>query len=251
MEISFKIGQKNIKCQDLISLLCEYQLFSSLAKEVIISQAIADLEYSEKEKELATNQFFLQHQLKNSKAVELYCQQNWLSSEQLDNRIKQIFLLEKFKVITWSKDLNTEFLQQKDRLDRAIYSLIRTKDSGIAQELYFRLIENEATFSELATRYSIGPEANTGGLVGPIELGTIHPTLAKVIASSKPGIVQTPLSLEDWFVIVRLEKFIPAQLNKATEKRLLDRLFENWLKQELLTQVSLESHQSGTQVNNS
>ena len=45
-----------------------------------------------------------------------------------------------------------------------VYSLIRSKDPGVAQELYFRIQEGENTFSELARQYSQGSEAQTGGL---------------------------------------------------------------------------------------
>ncbi len=42
---------------------------------------------------------------------------------------------------------------------------------------------------------------------------------------SQPGQLWHPICLEEWLVIVRLEKFIPAQLYKLVRQRLLSELF--------------------------
>jgi hypothetical protein len=41
-----------------------------------------------------------------------------------------------------------------------------------------------------------------------------------------------------WVMIVRLEKWIPAQLDELTRRRLLNELFTNWLQQQLNPSVS-------------
>jgi parvulin-like peptidyl-prolyl isomerase len=104
---------------------------------------------------------------------------------------------------------------------------------GIAQEIYFRVNEGEQNFALLAREYSQGPEAQTGGLVGPAELGTLHPTLARVLSVSKPEQLWAPMQLGSWWVLIRLEKFIPAQLDETMRQRLLDELFQNWLQEQL------------------
>ncbi|HEY9663208.1 MAG TPA: peptidylprolyl isomerase, partial [Allocoleopsis sp.] len=122
---------------------------------------------------------------------------------------------------------------RKDKLDKVIYSLIRTRDVGIAQELYFRVLEEEQSFAELARTYSQGPEAQTDGLIGPVELSVPHPTLAQLLSLSQPGQICPPTRVGDWLVLVRLEKFIPAQMDEAMRRRLLDECFNNWLQDQL------------------
>ncbi len=138
--------------------------------------------------------------------------------------------IEKFKQETWEPKLESYFLSRKDQLDKVIYSLIRTRDIGIAQELYFRILEEEQSFAELASAYSQGPEAQTDGLIGPVELSVPHPTLAQLLSLSQPGQLCPPTRVGEWLVMVRLEKFIPAQLDDAMRRRLLDECFNNWLK---------------------
>jgi parvulin-like peptidyl-prolyl isomerase len=160
-----------------------------------------------------------------------------LEREQLDYRVTRTLKLEKFKQETRGTKVEPYFLQRKEKLDKVIYSLIRVNDIAIAQELYFRVQEDEQPFAELAREYSKGPEAQTGGLIGPVELGVPHPVLAKMLLKSQPGQALPPTRLGDWILIVRLEQFIPAQLDAATHKRLLNEQFETWLQGEISTVV--------------
>ncbi len=93
--------------------------------------------------------------------------------------------------------------------------------------------------TELAGEYSEGPDALTGGLMGPVELGTLHPALAYLLYVSKlqVGVVQPPARLGEWHLIIRLEKFIPAQLNEFMRQRLLQEKFQAWF-QEQINQLS-------------
>lgn len=80
-------------------------------------------------------------------------------------------------------------------------------------------------------------EAQTGGLIGPVDLSSCHPTLVKMLSVSQPSQLWPPTRLGEWLVIVRLEKFIPAQLDNSMRQRLLTELFAAWL-QEQLNQLS-------------
>lgn len=70
--------------------------------------------------------------------------------------------------------IRTRFLQIKDRLDTVVYSLIRTRDFDLADELYLRLTEDGCSFEELA-HFSEGPERGWGAQVGPCPLNQGHP----------------------------------------------------------------------------
>ncbi len=129
--------------------------------------------------------------------------------------------------------MESYFLTHKSKLDKVVYSLLRTPQQEIATELYFRIESGEQSFAELAREYSQGSEAQTGGLLGPIELTQPHPTLAKMLSISQPGQLWSPIQLGEWFVILRLEKFIPAVLDDTMCQQLLNGLFESWIQQEI------------------
>jgi parvulin-like peptidyl-prolyl isomerase len=107
--------------------------------------------------------------------------------------------------------------------------MLRVTDIDIAEELYFRLRTQEATFAELASSYSQGMEAHTKGISGPIELGKIEPALANLLVTSSPGQVLPPIRISDWWVVVQLETILPVQLTEHLRQQLLQELFNQWV----------------------
>ncbi|MEQ9371244.1 MAG: peptidylprolyl isomerase [Coleofasciculus chthonoplastes F3-SA18-01] len=239
MTAILKVGDQTITAEEVISLLAKYQLLPQLLREIIIDQAIATLDCTDEEKNAASEQFYTKNQLTSQEERQAWRDRQDLTLEQVEELAVRGLKLEKFKQATWGHKIESYFLKRKGRLDRVIYSLIRTKEAAIAQELYFRIQEGEQSFNELARDYSQGPEAQTGGLVGPVELSTPHPTLAQMLTVSQPGQLLPPTRLGDWFIVIRLEKFLPVQLDDPMRQRLLDEMFTTWLKEQLRQQISL------------
>lgn len=121
----------------------------------------------------------------------------------------------------WSDDLQTIFLQRKAEFDQVTYSFLRLLDGELAQELYLKIKEGEASFDEMATQFSDGPEKRKDGRLGPVPLSELHPALAKLLQVSQPGRLWPPKKLDGWWVLVRLEKLQPATLTPALQERLL------------------------------
>ncbi|AUT00578.1 peptidylprolyl isomerase [Nostoc sp. CENA543] len=227
-----QVGDRKIEASEIIPLLANYQLLPQLLREIIIDEAIVNVECNPEEVAQAKQRFYAERQLTQAAEIQAWMTQQGLSSEQLDNLISRKIKLEKFKQLTWGNKLESYFFQMKGKLDKVIYSLLRTQDPGLAQELYFRLQANEQSFADVAQKYSKGPEAQTGGLVGPVELSTLHPAMVQLLSNCQPGKISPPARIAEWLVIVRVEKFIPAQLDEPMKARLLNELFETWLQEQ-------------------
>jgi parvulin-like peptidyl-prolyl isomerase len=225
MNLMLQLGDRALTAGEVLPLLAKYNLMPLLVKEVVIDQAIAEIQTTPEEEKLALEQ-----------AQQAQAQQKQgMSAEQIQAIAIRQLKLEKFKEITWGGDIDSYFFQRKSQLDRVIYSLISTSDIGIAQEIYFRIQEGEQSFAELAREYAQGPEAQTDGLVGPIELQTIHPLLAKILSMSQPQQLLPPTQIGEWVLIVRLEKLLPAQLDRGTRQRLINERFNQWLQNQIAT----------------
>jgi parvulin-like peptidyl-prolyl isomerase len=222
-----QFGDRILTAPEVLQLVGKYQLVSPLLKEVVIDEAIAQIECTPQEEQVACEQLAQQYQGR---------QEQGISSEQLNNIAIRQLKLEKFKEASWGQDLDSYFYQRKPQLDRAIYSLITTSDIGIAQEIYFRIQEGEQSFAQLAREYAQGPEAQTDGLVGPVELQSLHPMLTKVLSMSQPQQLSPPTQIGEWIVIVRLEKLLPAQLDRQMRQRLLNERFQAWLQTQIAPQ---------------
>lgn len=224
MSAILQVGNQQIATEQFVSLLKSSQLLPQLLREFFVEQAIAPIDPTTEE-------------------LQNYCEklaqkpENYgVSPQKIETIAPRQLKLAKFKEATWGNQVEATFYNCREQLDRVLFSLIQSEDVEVIQELYFRLQEGEASFARLASQYSQGPEAHTNGLVGPIELNNLHPKLAQVLKVSQPGQISPPIRVDKWLVIVRLERYIPAQFDEKMRQRLLDELFEAWL-QEKIAQV--------------
>ncbi|MEO0407174.1 MAG: peptidylprolyl isomerase [Cyanobacteria bacterium P01_A01_bin.135] len=227
-----KIGNRAIGAEDLLPLMAGYQMLPKFIQELVIDEAIAGVSCSPEEAQQAREVFYAQNKITDDAARQAWLAAYGMTAEQLDALATREKKIETFKQDTWGPKLESYFLERKGKLDKVIYSLIRTKDIGIAQEIYFRVLEEEQPFSELAREYSQGPEAQTDGLIGPVELSVPHPNLAQMLSISQPGQLCPPTRVGEWIVIVRLERFVPAQLDEPMRQRLLNERFQLWLQEQ-------------------
>jgi parvulin-like peptidyl-prolyl isomerase len=228
----FKIGEKIVNAEEIPKLLKRYQLMPHFLRGLIIDKAIENISCSEEEKRKALEQFLAQNQLTTPETQEAWLKERGLTIEELEEIAVMPLAVEKFKQAKWSNKVERYFLTRKSSLDRVVYSLIRTKNYNLARELYYRVLEGEQSFAEVASQYSEGPEAQTGGQLGPVALSQPHPAISKILSVSQPGQLWAPRGLAEWTVIIRLEKFIPAQLDDQMRQALINEMFETWLREE-------------------
>ena len=234
MTAVLQLGSRTISGEDILPRLISYQMMPQLRRESIIDEAIAQITCTEEELAIARQQFYEQNRLLNDTDRQVWLKHHSMEQTFLETVfIPRLLKIEKFKHQRWSHKLESHFLNRKRAMDQAFYSLIRVQDAGMAEELYFRISENEQSFAEVAHEYSQGPEAQANGIIGPVKLGSIHPALAHLLAISQPGQLWPPIAVKGWVVIVRLEKLIPAQLDVSTRQQLLRELFEAWVQEQI------------------
>jgi len=220
---------ESLTAAEIMPLLNQYQLMPQFLRSFILDQAIASIGCSDEERE----QFYQQHQLQSADSRQIWQQQQGIQAEQLEFWVERQLKIQKFQQSNWSKTVGTYFLSRKAQLDQVVCSLIHVQEMETAWELYFRITEGEQAFAEIARSYSQGPEAYTGGIVGPLELGRLHPTLGERLYGAQPGTLYEPLWIGNWVVIARLEAQLPVQFDAAMRQQLLDELLENWLQEQV------------------
>jgi hypothetical protein len=230
MEAAIQIGSKSIDTATLVQKLLQYRLLEKLVQETVIDGLIENIACDQT---VAYEEFCCKRQLQSEKQRQEWRKQAHFTAEQMMTEAIREYRLHRFKEETWGDRLQTYFLKRKSQLDRVVYSMIRVKDSHLAQELHFQLSDDGISFSEIAKQYSEGKEAQTGGLVGPVELSVPHPTLARMLQLSYEGQLWLPTKIGDWLIIVRFEKMIPAQLDEAMRQRLLNEQFQALIQQQM------------------
>ena len=228
-----RVGEQTITASEIIPRLTKYKMLPQFLSEIIIDQAVTSINCTPEAIAFALEQFKQQQQITDETKLQAWCENNNITPSELENLALRPLKIQKFQQEKWGHQLESYFLERKDQLDQVSYSMIRFKDPGAAREIYHRLSDEEESFAELAGQYSLGAEAQNGGLIGPMPMDMPHPTIARMLKLSQPGQLWPPTQVGEWIVIVRLEKLIPAKLNDRMRWRLLNELFNNWLSQQL------------------
>jgi parvulin-like peptidyl-prolyl isomerase len=165
-----------------------------------------------------------------TKSLDQILRENCWSSRDLDIHLSRPEAMRLFCEQRFGPGLEELFLSAGGGHDQVIYSLLRVRDPGLAQELWIRLEEGEETFSELAVSDGEGPEASRKGILGPLAMGNIAPPqLVDLLRTLQTGQISHPTVLGDWVVLVRLEQLTPARFDSKMRSFLLEQQLGSFL----------------------
>ncbi|MBO8216989.1 peptidylprolyl isomerase [Prochlorococcus marinus] len=219
--------------------LLSWGLLKQVYREEIIDQNIKDIQIpSDFKMEPIVEKWLINYGIKSNDLLQI-----WMKDKGFNNEQWKKFVLRDYKWRRWCREkfdneLPSYYLKRKPLLDRVTYSLIRVKDEDLAFELFMRINEEEEEFSDLSSRYSEGPEAKSGGKIGPVTLKQTHPVLAKILLISEECQLWPPKKIDNWWIIVRLDKLINTELNEEIALYLTYEMGEQFLKKE--TSFSVE-----------
>ena len=160
-----------------------------------------------------------------------------------------------------------EFVRDVDEVELAE---IWVSQMALAKDIYARARSGE-DFGALAEKYSEGPGAKKGGLIGTVPLQSLPAPLRKRVARAKPGTLLRPIVFEKGVVVVKVLNKYPAksvrdfedvraqivaelqqeEYRKAYEAALqeLSQRKEVWVNDNLLKQLVVSGQRPGTATN--
>lgn len=222
-----------------LSELSRIGFLEKIRKELIKERIIEKIKISREEEEILQKNWCKSNSIFNDNQLEEWKKENLLT----DNDWK-LFISRDFKWNKWCinkfKDKTLDLFQErKSYLDNYIYSIIRVKSEGLANELYLRIKDNESDFYTTAKEFSEGIEQKTGGLVGPTTLNNPHPIISNILKESRIRQLWPPKIINKWWVIIRLEEKISAILNDELKIKLSKELAEKYLQKKLKEKSNL------------
>ena len=212
-----------------IGLLRRINQLRPLAMHLLIEESTKELDLPTKLIQQSLANHCRQKQLNSDEALERWLAERCISKDELLLQLSLPIKLSKLALDSFGAKAEARFLQRKEELDQATYSLLRVKDSGIAHELYLQLEAGETSFEKLATNYSEGPEQRSGGRVGPAPISRAHPQLQQLLRTAPIGVVLEPIAIEQWWVVARLEERMEASFDDAMQQRMASELLEQWI----------------------
>jgi len=215
-----------------IDLLDKHGLLRNLVSLEISENLFKDITVSDKKKEAVFQEFCKNKNLLSKESLDHFLKINFLTIDKLNDALissvkKSIYSFETFK-----NKAENRFLERKEQLDSVIYSLIRVRDKYKAREIWIQINERESEFSDMASKFSEGSEKMRKGIVGPVSLLQSTPKVSAKLRSLEPGELAEPISVDGFYLILRLEQYLPATLDKQTQQALSIELFDKWLMDE-------------------
>ena len=217
---------------DTLTLLRQHNLLKQLVSAEVVKSAVEGIKIPEEHQKLSLDKYCRQREIESKESLETHLKQICMSESDLN---WQLCLNERIRLHSieyFHHKTEARFLARKDQLDRVIYSLLRVKDPLMARELFLQIAGNEATFSDLASEFSEGPERDTRGSIGPVPLTQAHPVLAEKLRTNPTGKLMEPFCIGEWWLITRLERYEPARFDQSVAEQMALELFQEWVEEE-------------------
>jgi parvulin-like peptidyl-prolyl isomerase len=154
---------------------------------------------------------------------------------------RQADLLQLYKQTQWGHLLNSRFLSRKAQLDRVLFSAIQVTDLHLAEELYCILQQRGHSFTKLASIHSQSPVAKRGGAIGPVAICQLHPLIQDRLTGLEPNQLSEIFQLDEHYLILRLDRWLPVKFNSQTQQQLLDELFEQWMRLQIEQRMEIDN----------
>tara|TARA_Y100001968_G_scaffold231492_1_gene214261 strand:+ start:1013 stop:1741 length:729 start_codon:yes stop_codon:yes gene_type:complete len=212
--------------------LASWGLFKKFSIEQIIDIKTEEIYVEDSFKNSIIEEWIKSNQIKSNEGLEKWKKVNGLNNEEFIQFVIRAWKWREWCKSKFEKEIPSYYLKRKTLLDSVTYSLLRVKNENLALELYLRIKENEFSFKEIASNFSEGPESKTGGLIGPIPMKNVPLILSKLFQISKSGQIWQPRKIEEWWIIVRLEKIKSTKLDDNIKNLLSIELGNDFLNKE-------------------
>ncbi|MGV0028390.1 peptidylprolyl isomerase [Phormidesmis priestleyi] len=207
-----------------------------ILRQYVLEQELAnreDLEINPAVVEQAVIDFRIQQQLTDPGVFQEWLNRNGSDYSTFHNQITSNFKSEKLKSVITEPKLQEYFIERKVFLDRVVLSRIIVENQELADELKIQIQEG-TSFEQLAQEHSIADDRVSNGMMGPVSRGTMPDNIRAAIDSSNPGDLVGPIAIENRWALFRVEQVLPATLDNAQLKQVLqNELFERWLAEKI------------------
>jgi parvulin-like peptidyl-prolyl isomerase len=207
-----------------------------ILRQYVLEQELTnreDLEINPAVVEQAVIDFRIQQQLTDPGVFQEWLNRNGSDYSTFHNQITSNFKSEKLKSVITEPKLQEYFIERKVFLDRVVLSRIIVENQELADELKIQIQEG-TSFEQLAQEHSIADDRVSNGMMGPVSRGTMPDNIRAAIDSSNPGDLVGPIAIENRWALFRVEQVLPATLDNAQLKQVLqNELFERWLAEKI------------------
>ena len=201
-------------------------------RDALVVQVCDQLEITVSDQALqaAGDAFRTEHQLFGASETLAWLAQQRVTAEDWSQGIRISLLTQKLKEHLFGEAVDQHYLNDRNAYRRVALSQILVLNREEADKILQALRAGEASFCALAMTHSRGKQSReNGGFVGIQFTSQLLPAVAQAVTNAEDGKLVGPVQTELGHHILKVEKWLPAQLKEARQA-VLDLLFQNWLK---------------------
>ena len=162
--------------------------------------------------------------------------------EDWEKGIQLKLLSKKLAEHLFSKKAETYFSQNKAQYEQVILYRIVVPYYPVAQELFYKIEEEEISFFEAAHLYDIDEGRRLScGFAGKLSRWQLSPDMSSTIFGARPHELIGVNELDNGYELLMVDDFISPELNPTIKQGILDKFFQEWLDSELNYAISTDA----------
>jgi hypothetical protein len=164
----------------------------------------------------------------------------WLASEQItpdqwERGIIDRLLRSEMAEHLFGNDIERVFIENRLNYDKRSLYRLEVTEKAVAQELFFEIEDGEISFFEAAHEYDVvESRRDRCGFEGFVNRFELPSDEAEAVFNAKPRQVLPPIETESGFILLWVDRIIPATLTDEIRATLLETLMDQWLAAELI-----------------
>lgn len=230
----------SIEPEEIINFLKQNVQIKDVCRQIVCRQIIrrsaqeCGVDVTPEEIQAEGDRIRYESRLESASATFSWLADQLISPDDWETGIRDRLLAKKLAEHLCGNQVETYFAQHCIDFDQVQLYRIVVPYEPLAQELLYRIEENEISFFEAAHLYDIDERRRLqSGYDGTIRRWNFEPDIAAQIFGARPDEVIGPTQSEQGYNLLMVENMIQAELTPEIYQEILDMLFKEWLESEL------------------
>ena len=206
-------------------------LVEEFIRDQLLQRILAQVDLPQQQQDQIWADFLRQNELEDAQALEAFLAAKYLNQDLLREQVIRPHRLIQYRESMWGPFVNGLYLQRKDEFDIITFSMVRSRDYNVMQEVYFRLKDGEETWLSIGRQLN-PDQPETPVVFGPVYRAQFASELVDHLYSCGVGVISPATTIGGWTVVSRLEHIQPSVLDDTIRAILLKDRFDAWLEEQ-------------------
>lgn len=210
-------------------------LLDAFVEAYLISRARRmNIGVSETELQQAADQFRMRNGMTSAEQTREWFQREAISDADFAAGLERDLIVEKLRRRITDPLVDQAFQANIQRFAKVRFRRALVGSEGEARDAMDAIASGRSSFEEQARLRSLDlATKNSGGDGGVVRRVDLNEQLANIIFQAQIGQLLGPIQAGQGYLVLRVEEFLPAEIDDGIRNGIRKELFDNWLRQEL------------------